>query len=740
MRYLNLLLIGALLIGAFPCNADSHESAELAAVREKMKNRTRRLIYNNDGCDVFLNASTPEGFLSNRMTSVPGTQVDSVFYCTGATVMFSHDTKTGETYGKWEDTGNWGTNVGENCAALIASGKDTLALVVEYCKQHDLEVFFTHRINDIHDSVPSGNLELSTWKRDNPQYMLGKQADQGKYDDNDPRYWWSSLDFEHPQVREYLLACVQDVCSRYDIDGYDIDYFRSPMFFKPNLDRKPVTAKQIAILTDFQRKVREIAYREGNKRGRPILVSVRVPMTVKKCRHVGIDIKKWLKDDLFDVLTTGGGYVPLSMPTRDMVELGHQYDKPVYPTISRSGMQRRFIGIKAWKGAAASIWANGADGIVLFNTFPGTPDHPHFTMLGDPDQLRYEGKIFGIDDVKVTEADLQQGIEQDQALPIQLKRSAKAVLPIGDDLAAAAKAGKIDEVTLLVRYKGLAEGEKVNVRVNGRAAKLIDTAAIPLTVPGRIGHAMKFNGLRVLTAGNPGSLQITTGDFSFSMWVKTRQKESWAGFLRFYEKPGYVPAVKLYFNAGINTISMRTIDKTGDWTTGGGDTLLDGQWHHYAATFDRDGDAVVYIDGAAVGTQAIGNRSASLGTNKFLEIGRCDRPYEGLMDDLRMYNRALSANDVRQIATGKSGDPAGSELLGWWKFDEKDGQSFADSSGKNHTATLLDEDTDGTWLTYIPDPATLKQGANKLNFLFGGREEVSITNVELHVSYKEGSR
>jgi hypothetical protein len=98
------------------------------------------------------------------------------------------------------------------------------------------------------------------------------------------------------------------------------------------------------------------------------------------------------------------------------------------------------------------------------------------------------------------------------------------------------------------------------------------------------------------------------------------------------------------------------------------------------------------------------------------------------------------ANDVRQIATGKSGDPAGSELLGWWKFDEKDGQSFADSSGKNHTATLLDEDTDGTWLTYIPDPATLKQGANKLNFLFGGREEVSITNVELHVSYKEGSR
>ena len=726
-RILSVVLAAAVAASAAP------ESQEMAAKREQAKSRKRRIIYNNDGCDVFTNARTPEAFLSNRMTAVPGTQVDTVFYCTGATLMFSHDAKVGETYGKWEDTGNWATDIGGNCQALIAGGKDTLALVVEHCKQNDLEVFFTHRINDIHDSLPSGNVELATWKRRNPQYLLGKKSEQGKYNGNQTRFWWSALDFEYEEVRNYLLSIVEDVCRRYDIDGYEIDYFRSPMFFKPNLDHEPVTATQLALLTDFQRQVREIAYREGNRRGRPILVSVRVPMTEEKCRHVGIDIRRWLESDLFDLMTCGGGYVPFTMPTRDMVQLGHQHDKQVYPTISASGMRSRFSGIKSWRGAAANAWTNGADGILLFNTFPGTPNHPHFTNLGDPGQLRYQDKIFGIDSTKVTEADLAQGVAQDQVLPVTLNRSARAVLPIGDDIAAAAAAGKVEDVTLHVCCDGLEPNENVSVRVNRRAAK--STARLPLTVPGRIGRAMQFNGARVLTTGNPRSLQVTTGDFSFSFWVQTRQNESWAGFLRFFEKPNYVPAVKLYFNGGTPTISFRTVDKTGDWTTGGRETLRDGRWHHYAATFDRDGNAVVYVDGKVVGTHDISERQMTLGTNKFLQIGRCDRTFDGLMDDLRLYNRALSAGNVDRIAAGRDDAPQHTELLGWWKFDEKDGTSFADSSGNNHTATLMREGGSGLWLTYKPDPTALKRGDNELVFQSALPRQLSITNVELHVKY-----
>lgn len=145
---------------------------------------------------------------------------------------------------------------------------------------------------------------------------------------------------------------------------------------------------------------------------------------------------------------------------------------------------------------------------------------------------------------------------------------------------------------------------------------------------------------------------------------------------------------------------------------------------------------MVYVDGRPVGTHNISSRAASLGSKKFLEIGRGDRPFEGLMDDLRIYNRALSAEEVGQVAAGRGGDPRADELLGWWKFDEEQGTSFADASGRNHTAMLMAGDPDGMWATYQPDPATLKQGHNSLIFASDVPRELSVTNVELHVTYR----
>jgi hypothetical protein len=286
------------------------ESKAFAAQREQLKKRPQRVIYNNDGCDIFSpDAGTPEGLLAQRMEAVLNTQVDSVFYCTGATTMFSHDAKVGETYGKYPITEDWAASGGANIKALKEKGTDALKLVIEFCHQNKKEVFFTHRINDIHDAFI--DWELSAWKREHPEYLLGSEEDRDKYKGADVRHWWTSLNYELPEVRDYLIAIIEDVCQRYDIDGIEIDYFRAPMFFKPTFEHQPVTAAQVSILTGFQRRIRDVAYREGNRRGRPILVAARVPMSVGKCRLVGIDIKQWLDNDLLDILTTGEGGICL---------------------------------------------------------------------------------------------------------------------------------------------------------------------------------------------------------------------------------------------------------------------------------------------------------------------------------------------------------------------------------------------------------------------------------------------
>lgn len=445
------------------------ESAAFAQQRTNLKQRSRRIIYNSDGCDAFQQgADTPDGFLAKRMVPALDTQVDSVFYCTGATTMFTHRVGVGETYGRYipDNTDPFMAHLKHNLEALAEAGHDPLALTVSFCHQHELEVFFTHRINDIHDSFM--DVELSTWKREHPEYQICAKGLTG--DGNDPRRWWSALDFEQQAVRDYLIAIVEDVCARYDIDGYDVDYFRSPMFFKPNLTYEPATAEQIAILTAFQRRIRDAVYRAGNRRGRPMLVSVRVPMTVAACRHVGIDIERWLAEGLLDVLATGGGYIPFTMPTRELVELGHAHGVQVYPTISGSGMRGqggRHGDIACWRGAAANAWSEGADGILLFNTFPGQPSHPHFTELGDPAKLAGLDKRFVVDNQAILEGDLRQGIVQAQILPVALDApdGRTVVLPVGDDLAAAA--ARIERMGLRIRFAGREAGDVVRLTVNG---------------------------------------------------------------------------------------------------------------------------------------------------------------------------------------------------------------------------------------------------------------------------------
>lgn len=715
------------------------ESEAFAAQREQRTQLRRRVIYNNDGCDIFpADADTPQGFLDQRMNAVLGSQVDSVFYCTGATTMFSHDAKVGEVYGKYPVDDDWAVSVDANIKALKAQGTDALKLAIDFCRKHGKEVFFTHRINDIHDSFT--DWELSTWKREHPEYLLGSMEDMRKYDSAHTRYWWSSLNFELPQVRDYLIAIIEDVCQRYDIDGIEIDYFRAPMFFRPTLDLKPVTQAQVDILTGFQRRVRQVAYREGNRRGRPILVSARVPMTVSKCRFIGIDVKRWLADDLLDILATGGGYMPFTMPTRQLVELGHQYNTPVYPTISASGMKGRFRSVKSWRAAASNALHNGADGIVIFNVFPRAQGHPFFTQLGDPAKLRYANKVFAIDNRKMTLGCLAHAIEQDRVLPRPLP--AQLVLPVGDDIAQAAQDRRIKRIALHLRCDPLPEGDTLAVQLNGKPAPPWNLDDSPYAAPGKISGAYLFDGNNVLSTGNAPGLQIEDRDFTLSLWVKTQQKAAWSGFLVFVD-PNHDRGVKLYWHLGELIISLRRAGWN-NWTIPGGDNVLDGQWHHYAATFDRDDMARVYLDGKLMSEHNISDKAGSLGANMTMQIGTGNVPFDGFIDDLRLYHRALTDDEIGRLATSPQQDGP-DDAMGWWKFDDTNALTVSDSSGNNNHATPQAEG-EGEWLIYKPDPASLRQGDNHLVIQLAnddGRRTgedaaapIHLKDIELHVDYK----
>ena len=73
------------------------------------------------------------------------------------------------------------------------------------------------------------------------------------------------------------------------IDGIELDFIRHPLFFQPNLEGKPAEPRHVAMMTDMVRRIRAVTERESMRRGRPILVTIPAPLSVKSCMDIGID-------------------------------------------------------------------------------------------------------------------------------------------------------------------------------------------------------------------------------------------------------------------------------------------------------------------------------------------------------------------------------------------------------------------------------------------------------------------
>lgn len=440
--------------------------------RRQAAERERRIIWNND-CDDIGWFDTPEQFLAGRFQQVADTQVDTIFDCTGVTTLFTHQTHVAEMFGQFLPPGVTSPRVvkwSDNIRALGEAGYDTLELGLKFCRENDIEYLWTLRMNDIHDSWMDE--EFSRWKREHPEYMFGERPDYDEYPSADFRKWWSALDFEIPEVRDYIFRILEEVCQRYDVDGIELDWMRHPKFFRSTTDGNPATPAQVEMMNDLVRRIRTMTERVAEQRGRPLLVATRVTLSVEHSLGLGLDLESWLEEDLVDIVTVGGGYACLSMApqVREMAQFIHSYDVPVYACISGSEMVGTHGSVEAWRAAAMNVWEAGADGIYTFNLFPRTRDE-RFSQMGSPETLRGLNKLYGVDymDVPNYASYQQAGIFAPDRLPVALVAGGTVTvkLPVGEDIVANAPTGKTTDARLRLRVSKIASGDEINVWLNG---------------------------------------------------------------------------------------------------------------------------------------------------------------------------------------------------------------------------------------------------------------------------------
>ncbi len=376
--FLKSATTGAMTV-ALPACLTGNARKTFVEARKQAAHKKRRIIMNNDGNDFSGTKPhaphTPQTFLTQRTTPLLGSHVDAVFYCTGVFNFYTHRSDETELL-----CGN--DTAARYAHELIQQGTDSLEVMTDFCHTHGLETFWSMRMNDTHDSGTKSL--LCQWKQDHPQYLVGRHGRKVPYGCNR----WSSVDYGIPQVRDKVFRILEDVCTRYDVDGVELDFFRHPVLFKPQMRGRPVTQVHCDQMTDLLRRVRRMTERVARERGRPLLIGIRVPDSVGYCKALGIDLTRWLEEDLIDIVT-GAGYFKLE-PWENLVALGKRYDVPVYAClvsrrIMNGGEPEAGTAIKRWRGEAYNAWKAGIDGIYTFNRF--NPRDPIFRELGDPTLL-----------------------------------------------------------------------------------------------------------------------------------------------------------------------------------------------------------------------------------------------------------------------------------------------------------------------------------------------------------------
>ncbi|QQG44288.1 MAG: DUF2341 domain-containing protein [Candidatus Roizmanbacteria bacterium] len=198
---------------------------------------------------------------------------------------------------------------------------------------------------------------------------------------------------------------------------------------------------------------------------------------------------------------------------------------------------------------------------------------------------------------------------------------------------------------------------------------------------GKFGNGVTLDGTGdYVSLGNPAVLRYGSA-ITLSVWVKPtvtlqsgspaesfiRKESGWSGYDLFYD--------------GTNGRIMAILDNgTFNGYVTYNTNLTAGTWYHIVLTYDNS-TGVIYVNGAQAASRSFATTVADSGVN--LTLGAADggsSAFNGVLDEARIYNRALSPGEVSQLYNWAPGP------LAYWNMDEASG-NLTDSSGNGYTGT-----------------------------------------------------
>jgi len=204
---------------------------------------------------------------------------------------------------------------------------------------------------------------------------------------------------------------------------------------------------------------------------------------------------------------------------------------------------------------------------------------------------------------------------------------------------------------------GLVAWWKFNGNANtsvGTVNGVVTGATLTTGQNGLASGAYAFNGTASQYISYNSTFGIGTGNFTFSAWVNPAVASDTGQFLKIGASAangiGIGMGSSSFESAGSNLIVLYENVR---WITNLSTTISTG-WHHIVVTFDSSSVPTAYYDGTLKGSSP--GAGAIAPTTTSVTSGQSGstpttRAFNGAIDDMRLYNRALSALEVSQLAS-----------------------------------------------------------------------------------------
>ena len=210
---------------------------------------------------------------------------------------------------------------------------------------------------------------------------------------------------------------------------------------------------------------------------------------------------------------------------------------------------------------------------------------------------------------------------------------------------------------------------------------VLDGDCLPDTIPGK---ALFVNTDGYGNVGNSDDLDFDgTKTFTMAAWVKPNSSNMTGYIFTKYDR--FVAGQYQFGVEGGKLIGHR---ETPPWQATGATSLQPNQWYHLATTFDGS-QIRVFVNGVEDGSIAMTGSIGSINKDILIgarhKSGNVDEHFDGQIEELAIWNRALSLQEIRTLRHLTQYPENDNSLVAYYQFNETAGLIY-DRAGFAHAS------------------------------------------------------